>query len=75
MQLVRLIELKKGYMQPIVEIETTYSNLMKMQNLLLQMHRLQMQMQDQLQMSMRMRMSMSIQMIAADRIDSAKKWS
>ena len=63
-------------MQPVAKIETAYSGLMEMiemQGLLLQMHRLQMQMQDQLRMSMSMQVP--AQVIAADKNDSARKWS
>ena len=60
MQLIRLVEVKKGYMQPIIKIEATYSSLIEVQSLL-QMHLLHMQVQGQT--------------IAADKTDSARKWS
>ena len=68
--LVQLIAMKKGYMQPIAEIEAAFADLKKVQNLLLQMHLLQMRVQSQLQMPMPVQLK-----IAVDKIDSVKRWS
>ena len=61
MQPVRLVEVRRGYMQPVAEIEAAYSGLVGVQGLLLQMHLLQMQVQGQA--------------VAADKTDSARRWS
>ena len=63
MQLIPLIEMKKGYMQSVAEIEAAYSGLeevdgVEMQDLLLQM-------QGQLQVPVQV----PVQVVAADKTD------
>ena len=63
MQLVPLIEMKKGYMQSIAEIEAAYSGLEEMDGI--EMQGLLLQVQGQLQMPVQV----SVQVVAADKTD------
>ena len=48
-EVVLLVEVEKGYMQPIAEIEAAFAGLVEVQGLLLQVRRSQVQVQVQLQ--------------------------